>query len=169
MRNHMKVNQAGFTLIELVAVIVLLGILAVTALPRFVNLQTDARGAVLDGVRGAVQGATAQVYAKSLIGGTEGNATGNVDIGGGNTVATVFGYPAGTAAGIFAAITVDSPEIITATVSAGVLRVGYTDGATTPAPKTDCSFTYTQAVADTSSTPVTITAPVISGAVTSGC
>ncbi len=44
----------GFTLIELVVVIVILGILAVTAAPRFLNIQGDARAAVIEGVRGAV-------------------------------------------------------------------------------------------------------------------
>ena len=53
----MRKQQAGFTLIELVAVIVLLGILAVTALPRFINLQADAREATLQGIRCAIQGA----------------------------------------------------------------------------------------------------------------
>lgn len=63
----MKKQQAGFTLIELVAVIVLLGILAVTALPRFVNLQGDAKAATLQGIKGAIQGADTQVFAKALL------------------------------------------------------------------------------------------------------
>lgn len=63
----MKKQQAGFTLIELVAVIVLLGILAVTALPRFVNLQADARISTLQGIKGAIQGADTQLFAKALL------------------------------------------------------------------------------------------------------
>ena len=43
-------NQAGFTLIELVIVIIILGILAVTAAPKFLNLQDDARLAAANGV-----------------------------------------------------------------------------------------------------------------------
>ncbi|HAA96802.1 MAG TPA: type II secretion system protein, partial [Alteromonas macleodii] len=42
-------TQQGFTLIELIIVIVLLGILAVTAAPKFLNLQDDARDSVLQG------------------------------------------------------------------------------------------------------------------------
>ncbi len=50
---------AGFTLIELVSVIVILGTLAVVALPRFINLQDEARAAALDGVAGAAGSAHA--------------------------------------------------------------------------------------------------------------
>lgn len=47
-------KQKGFTLIELVVVIVILGILAATALPRFVNLTGDAEAAAAAGVAGAI-------------------------------------------------------------------------------------------------------------------
>lgn len=47
-------KHAGFTLIELVVVIVILGILAVTVAPRFLNLQDDAKVARLEGMRGAI-------------------------------------------------------------------------------------------------------------------
>ena len=94
----MKTRSTGFTLIELVIVIVILGVLAATAAPKFINLQGDARIAVLDGVIGAIKGAQNQIHAKSLIAGTEnvgaadGTSTGSVNALGG-IVETSYGYP----------------------------------------------------------------------------
>lgn len=91
-------RQGGFTLIELVVVIVILGILAVTAAPRFLNLQGDARQASLEGLRGAIAGSMGISYGRAAINGIERNAydawvsandTGTV-IG---DIAHDFGYP----------------------------------------------------------------------------
>ena len=60
-------TQQGFTLIELIIVIVLLGILAVTAAPKFLNLQDDARDSVLEGIAGSLESASSVVYGKALI------------------------------------------------------------------------------------------------------
>lgn len=64
-------RRNGFTLIELVVVIVLLGILAVTAAPRFLNLQTDARNAALEGLKGSIESGLGIGYGKMAIAGLE--------------------------------------------------------------------------------------------------
>ncbi|OLQ86965.1 MSHA biogenesis protein MshA [Vibrio panuliri] len=88
-------RQGGFTLIELVVVIVILGILAVTAAPRFLNLQDDAREATLQGLSGAIQGASSMIYGKAAINGIEAS-NGPVSTGTGTDINTVFGYPEAT-------------------------------------------------------------------------
>ena len=73
--------QKGFTLIELVVVIVILGILAATAAPKFIDLTGDAKTSVMQGVQGSVNSAINLVHAKALVSNQTG-ATGEVLVNG---------------------------------------------------------------------------------------
>jgi len=84
-------KQKGFTLIELVVVIALLGILAAFAIPRFASLETEARSAVVQGLSGSVRSAAAMAHGLELAGATP-------VVMEGVTIAMAAGYP--SAAGI---------------------------------------------------------------------
>lgn len=102
--------QKGFTLIELIIVIVVLGILAVTAAPQFINFGSDARASTVNGLKGAMQGAVQVVTAAAALE-DELAATGTLD----NGTTTAFGAPDATATGIIAATQLDAAAIAAAT------------------------------------------------------
>lgn len=124
-------RQTGFTIIELVMVIVILGILAAIALPKFVSLQTDARKAKLFGAQGAMAGAVAMSHGKFL---TDGLST---QVSEGVSVTLDNGYP--NAASLAAAAGISAQDY---TITAGATLTVSPLGVATVA---SCQVVYTPA------------------------
>jgi MSHA pilin protein MshA len=137
-------KQKGFTLIELVVVIALLGILAAFAIPRFASLEKEARSAVTLGLSGSVRSAAAMAHGLNLATGAA-----SVDMEG-NAIAIVNGYPSAATIEDTLADSTGFTVAVAGTV-ATFTKTGTTAG---------CTVTYAEATA---------TAPPAIAATTTGC
>lgn len=144
-----KQHQQGFTLIELVIVIIILGILSASAIPKFVNLQSDAKKAVLSGLEGAIQDAVNLSHYKLLVSGHSETAyVKNMPVTSSQNVTMFAGFPhvgRDTGGGI-----PDEPDIVdilelSADITITRPAAGFNTGYAQLELATNCYVKYTEA------------------------
>lgn len=147
----MSRSQKGFTIIELVIVIVILGLLAALAIPKYIAIQQQARIAVVNGMAGGLRGAVALARAQYMAAGNM--AALNVTMDGGPVVCNVgTGIPVALATGITAAMQ-DTTGFFITYVAGPPATASFTPGA---AALVNCRAIYTYTVGPPASGIVTV-------------
>ena len=161
MKQRSASKPSGFSLIELVVVIIIMSTLAVVAIPRFINLQGDATKSTLQGVKGALESAASITYAKSALQGEQklpGVAATDTELTDpkANGVYTSFGYPEATTDALLAAAILSADDWnvkVNVPGTAVITPVNITSPIIESANENGCNVTYIEA-ADKNSRPV---------------
>ena len=151
-------KQAGFTLIELIMVIVILGVLSAFALPKFADFGSDARTASLQALAGALRATAGISHAQQL---ADGASLGTSITLEGATITMVNGYPTADAAGITLAAQVSSDFTPDTGGNSGGDTLTYTL-------QTSCTVSYTAATAASDNTAPITGSPAVT-ITSSGC
>jgi prepilin-type N-terminal cleavage/methylation domain-containing protein len=101
-------NHRGFTLIEIIAVLVILGILAGIAIPMYLNMQTDAKNRAVEGAVAALIGSASMDYQQALMNGTS-SATSFIPVGS-HTVGDFSGSISAGTNGLYEAEVTGGPD-----------------------------------------------------------
>ncbi|MCE2596040.1 type II secretion system GspH family protein [Motilimonas cestriensis] len=139
-------KQSGFTLIELVIVIIVLGILAATAAPKFIDLQSDAKKSALNGLKAAFEGGATLTYSKAAIAGKEKVGDTTVSINGVD-VGIAYGYPKANETELKKAVDLSTGDWAFGTASGSPASIEIYAVDTPSASVATCSVKYTQAAA----------------------